>query len=61
MSNLLLNGEEYQEYGFESEAEFEKAVIENSKFYSERILFILMLKNEWEILIRIIREYQTDM
>jgi hypothetical protein len=32
MANLLINGEEYEEYAFESESEFEKAVIENSKF-----------------------------
>ena len=31
MASILINGEEYEEYAFENEAEFEKAVIENSK------------------------------
>ena len=32
MGNLLINNEKFQEYAFENEPDFEKAVIENSKF-----------------------------
>lgn len=32
MGNILIDKEKFQEYAFENESEFEKAVIENSKF-----------------------------